>query len=62
MLFALISCMLSSYFHISPPPQRPLRFETREQIEKNYVIAIKDYYDTFKIKLVRREILVYDLY
>ena len=53
--------MLSSYLDIPPPPQRPLRFKTREQIE-NYLRAIKDYYDAFKIKLVRREIPVYDLY
>ena len=32
---------------------RPLRFKTREQIE-TYLKAVKDYYDAFKIKLVRR--------
>lgn len=57
---ALVSCALSSYLDIPPPPERPLRFKTREQIE-NYLKAIKDYYDAFKIKLVRRDTLNYDL-
>ena len=31
-----------------------MRFKTKEQIE-TYLKAVKDYYDAFKIKLVRRE-------
>ncbi|CAF2565038.1 unnamed protein product [Rotaria sp. Silwood2] len=58
---ALVSCALSSYLDIPPPPERPLRFKTREQIE-NYLKAIKDYYDAFKIKLVRRDSSLYDIY
>lgn len=50
---ALVSCALSSYLDIPPPPERPLRFKTKEQIE-NYLKSVKDYYDAFKIKLVRR--------
>lgn len=54
-LFVTIaSCALSSYLDIPPPPERPLRFKTKEQIE-NYLRAVKDYYDAFKIKLVRRD-------
>ncbi|CAM4779391.1 unnamed protein product [Rotaria magnacalcarata] len=56
---ALVSCALSSYLDIPPPPERPLRFKTREQIE-TYLKAIKDYYDAFKIKLVRRDTANYD--
>ncbi len=51
---ALVSCALSSYLDIPPPPERPLRFKTKEQIE-TYLKAVKDYYDAFKIKLVRRD-------
>jgi hypothetical protein len=51
---ALAACVFSSYLDIPPPPERPLRFKTKEQIE-NYLKAVKDYYDAFKIKLVRRE-------
>jgi len=51
---ALVACALSSYLDIPPPPERPLRFKTKEQIE-TYLKAVKDYYDAFKIKLVRRE-------
>ncbi|CAF0791775.1 unnamed protein product [Rotaria sp. Silwood1] len=58
---ALVSCALSSYLDIPPPPERPIRFKTREQIE-NYLKAIKDYYDAFKIKLVRRDSPLYDIY
>ncbi|UJR30666.1 hypothetical protein I4U23_018190 [Adineta vaga] len=58
---ALVSCILSSYLDIPPPPERPLRFKTKEQIE-NYLKAVKDYYDAFKVKLVRREDLPTDLY
>ncbi len=54
LLFAFVSCTLSSYLDIPPPPERPMRFKTKEQIE-NYLKAVKDYYDAFKIKLVRRE-------
>ena len=50
---ALVSCAFSSYLDIPPPPERPFRFKTKEQIE-NYLKAVKDYYDAFKIKLVRR--------
>lgn len=54
MLFvALVCSAFSSYLDIPPPPERPLRFKTKEQIE-NYLKAVKDYYDAFKIKLVRR--------
>ncbi|CAF3502660.1 unnamed protein product [Rotaria sp. Silwood1] len=59
--FALASCMLSSYLDIPPPPERPLRFKTKEQIEQ-YLKAVKDYYDAFKIKLVRRQNAYDDLY
>jgi hypothetical protein len=58
---ALVSCALSSYLDIPPPPERPLRFKTKEQIE-TYLKAVKDYYDAFKIKLVRRENSLYDFY
>ena len=54
LIFAFISCTLSSFLDIPPPPERPLRFKTKEQIE-NYLKSIKAYYDAFKIKLVRRE-------
>ena len=54
LLFAIVSCTLSSYLDIPPPPERPMRFKTKEQIE-TYLKAVKDYYDAFKIKLVRRE-------
>ena len=54
LLAALLSCAFSSYLDIPPPPERPLRFKTKEQIE-SYLKAVKDYYDAFKIKLVRRE-------
>ncbi|CAF2512627.1 unnamed protein product [Rotaria sp. Silwood2] len=59
--FALASCMLSSYLDIPPPPERPLRFKTKEQIEQ-YLKAVKDYYDAFKIKLVRRQNTFNDFY
>ncbi|CAM4747434.1 unnamed protein product [Rotaria magnacalcarata] len=59
--FALASCILSSYLDIPPPPERPSRFKTKEQIE-NYLKAVKDYYDAFKVKLVRRENELDDLY
>lgn len=52
--FAFVSCTLSSYLDIPAPPERPMRFKTKEQIE-NYLKAVKDYYDAFKVKLVRRE-------
>ena len=58
---ALVSCALSSYLEIPPPPERPARFKTKEQIE-TYLKAVKDYYDAFKIKLVRRENSLHDLY
>ncbi|UJR15919.1 hypothetical protein I4U23_002840 [Adineta vaga] len=54
LFIAFVSCALSSYLDIPPPPERPLRFKTKEQIE-TYLKAVKDYYDAFKIKLVRRE-------
>ncbi|CAF0924095.1 unnamed protein product [Rotaria sordida] len=53
--------MLSSYLDIPPPPERPLRFKTKEQIE-HYLKAVKDYYDAFKIKLVRRQDAFNDVY
>ncbi len=58
---AFVSCTLSSYLDIPPPPERPFRFKTKEQIE-NYLKAVKDYYDAFKIKLVRRQNSISDLY
>ncbi|CAF0827110.1 unnamed protein product [Adineta steineri] len=58
---ALVSCALSSYLDIPPPPERPARFKTKEQIE-TYLKAVKDYYDAFKIKLVRRENSYHDYY
>lgn len=54
LFFAFVSCILSSYLDIPPPPSRPMRFKTKEQIE-TYLKSVKDYYDAFKIKLVRRE-------
>jgi hypothetical protein len=60
LFFAFVSCTLSSYLDIPPPPERPLRFKTKEQIE-NYLKAVKDYYDAFKIKLVRRDHSISDL-
>ncbi len=60
LFFAFVSCTLSSYLDIPPPPERPHRFKTKEQIE-NYLKAVKDYYDAFKIKLVRRENYLSDL-
>ena len=36
-----------------------MRFKTKEQIE-TYLKAVKDYYDAFKIKLVRRDHLPVD--
>ncbi len=60
LFFAFVSCTLSSYLDIPPPPERPIRFKTKEQIE-NYLKAVKDYYDAFKIKLVRRENFISDL-
>lgn len=54
LLLAFVSCTISSYLDIPPPPERPTRFKTKEQIEQ-YLKAVKDYYDAFKIKLVRRE-------
>jgi hypothetical protein len=59
LFFALVSCAFSSYLDIPPPPERPLRFKTKEQIE-NYLKAVKDYYDAFKIKLVRRDHIDHD--
>lgn len=53
------TCALSSYLDIPPPPERPARFKTKEQIE-TYLKAVKDYYDAFKIKLVRREDFLQD--
>lgn len=61
LLFAFTSCILSSYLDIPPPPKRPIRFQTKEQIE-NYLKSVKDYYDAFKIKLVRREDGISNLY
>ena len=58
---ALVTCAFSSYLDIPPPPERPLRFKTKEQIE-NYLKAVKDYYDAFKIKLVRRENSLHDVF
>ena len=55
----LATCALSSYLDIPPPPERPARFKTKEQIE-TYLKAVKDYYDAFKIKLVRRENFLQD--
>ncbi len=60
LFFAFVSCTLSSYLDIPPPPERPLRFKTKEQIE-NYLKSVKDYYDAFKIKLVRRDHSISDL-
>jgi len=57
----LASSALSSYLDIPPPPERPLRFKTKEQIE-SYLKAVKDYYDAFKIKLVRRGNFLDDYY
>ncbi len=54
LVFAFVSCTLSSYLDIPAPPERPIRFKTKEQIE-TYLKAVKDYYDAFKVKLVRRE-------
>ena len=56
---ALVTSALSSYLEIPPPPERPVRFKTKEQIE-TYLKAVKDYYDAFKIKLVRRQDLYRD--
>jgi hypothetical protein len=61
LFIVLVSCALSSYLDIPPPPERPLRFKTKEQIE-TYLKAVKDYYDAFKIKLVRRENSLQDFY
>lgn len=61
LFFALVSCILSSYLDIPPPPERPVRFKTKEQIE-NYLKAVKDYYDAFKVKLVRRDDAPSNLY
>ncbi|CAF1682451.1 unnamed protein product [Adineta ricciae] len=61
LFIALVSCALSSYLDIPPPPERPLRFKTKEQIE-TYLKAVKDYYDAFKIKLVRRDNSIHDIY
>ncbi|CAF0996287.1 unnamed protein product [Adineta ricciae] len=61
LLFALVSCILSSYLDIPPPPERPIRFKTKEQIE-SYLKAVKDYYDAFKVKLVRRDDSPLDVY
>ncbi len=61
LFIVLVSCALSSYLDIPPPPERPLRFKTKEQIE-TYLKAVKDYYDAFKIKLVRRENSFHDFY
>jgi hypothetical protein len=61
LFFAFVSCTLSSYLDIPPPPERPMRFKTKEQIE-NYLKSVKDYYDAFKIKLVRRENSLSDFY
>jgi hypothetical protein len=61
LFIALVSCALSSYLEIPPPPERPARFKTKEQIE-TYLKAVKDYYDAFKIKLVRRENSLQDFY
>lgn len=55
----LVTSALSSYLEIPPPPERPSRFKTKEQIE-TYLKAVKDYYDAFKIKLVRREDFLQD--
>jgi len=38
-----------------------MRFKTKEQIEQ-YLKAVKDYYDAFKIKLVRRQDSLDELY
>ena len=59
LFFAFVSCTLSSYLDIPAPPERPIRFKTKEQIE-NYLKAVKDYYDAFKVKLVRREKAIFD--
>ena len=59
LVFALVSCTLSSYLDIPAPPERPMRFKTKEQIE-TYLKAVKDYYDAFKVKLVRRDSNIYD--
>ena len=61
LFFAFVSCTFSSYLDIPPPPERPMRFKTKEQIE-NYLKAVKDYYDAFKIKLVRRQNSLADHY
>lgn len=57
LISAIVSCTLSSYLDIPPPPERPIRFKSKEQIE-TYLKAVKDYYDAFKIKLVRRDHLM----
>ncbi|CAF0849626.1 unnamed protein product [Didymodactylos carnosus] len=49
-----VTCSVASYLDIPQPPKRPDRFKTRDQIE-DYLKAVKDYYDAFKIKLVRRQ-------
>ena len=59
LFFALFVYAQSSYLHIPPPPARPLRFKTREQVA-NYLRSIKNYYDAFQVKLVRRDTSVYD--
>jgi len=61
LLVSFVTCIFSSYLDIPSPPRRPDRFKTREQIE-DYLKAVKDYYDAFKIKLVRRQDALTDLY
>ncbi|CAF1149408.1 unnamed protein product [Didymodactylos carnosus] len=56
-----VTCTVASYLDIPAPPKRPERFKTRDQIE-DYLKAVKDYYDAFKIKLVRRQNSLPDLY
>ncbi|CAF1652333.1 unnamed protein product, partial [Didymodactylos carnosus] len=60
-IFTILTCALASYLDIPKPPQRPQRFKTRQQIV-DYLKAVKDYYDAFKIKLVRREDILSKLY
>ncbi|CAF0973618.1 unnamed protein product [Didymodactylos carnosus] len=60
-IITFTACAIASYLDIPDPPQRPIRFKTRKQIE-DYLKAVKDYYAAFKIKLVRRSHFLPDYY